>query len=41
MCFLKVYSDTHSFKPWAAQTALPVYAVHDATDIRRRRTGET
>lgn len=41
MCFLKLFSDTASFKDYAAETELPVFGVHDAQDIRRRKTGET
>jgi len=41
MCFLKLFSATSSFKDYAAETELPVYAVHDAQDIRRKKTGET
>ena len=40
MCILKVFSNTDSFKTYAARSPLPVYSVHDATDIRRARTGE-
>lgn len=40
MCILKVFSDTESFKAYAACSPLPVYSVHDASDIRRTRTGE-
>lgn len=41
MCFLKLFSDTASFKAYAADSDLPLFGVHDAQDIRRRTTGET
>jgi hypothetical protein len=41
MCILKIFSESASFRPYAATTSLPVYSIHDANEIRRKKTGET
>ena len=40
MCILKVHSNSHSFKEYAAQNSVPVYSVRDSGDVRRKSTGE-
>lgn len=36
MCFLKVHSDTHSFKKFCETTKIPVYSVFDKDEFRNK-----
>lgn len=40
MCILKIYSETRSFKRFAAEsTTLPAFSVHDKGEVRSKETG--
>lgn len=41
MCILKIFSETDSFKAFAERSTVPVYSVHDATDVKNPRTNKT
>ena len=41
MCILRNFSETNSFKAFAERSKLPVYSVHDATDVKNTRTNKT
>jgi hypothetical protein len=41
MCILKIFSETDSFKAFAECSPIPVYSVHDATDIKDTRKNKT
>jgi len=40
MCFLKMFSDNKSFKPFAASTSIPIFSVFDKGEFRRKSSKE-
>ena len=40
MCFLRITSETKSFKGNPALERLPLYSIHEKGELRRKKTGE-